>query len=355
MDWDIFKNKKILVTGHTGFKGSWLIRWLSLLGARVVGISKDIPTYPSNYEVIRSSTKFKDIRLDILDRELLKERISEIRPDMIFHLAAQSIVKESLDNPYETIDINVMGSLNILEACYELNSKICILMITSDKCYRNRSDRRAFIESDELGGKDPYSASKAAADLLIQSVYSAYSISRKDIFKLAICRAGNVIGGGDWSNARLIPDCISKWNLKEPVLLRSPESIRPWQHVLDSLGGYLVLMERINKVDSLNGQPFNFGPRQNAELTVEKLVNKLSKLWGENANYQQISSSFEEMRFLNLDSSKAKKILNWESVLSLDETINFTIDWYKLYFQNDIEKLLCLSDQQIKFTQEKLS
>lgn len=355
MDWDIFKNKKILVTGHTGFKGSWLIRWLTLLGAKVVGISKNIPTYPSNYEVIRNFTKFKDIRLDILDKELLKKTISEIKPNMIFHLAAQSIVKESLNNPYETIDINVMGSLNILEACYEFNSNLSILMITSDKCYRNRSDRRPFIESDELGGKDPYSASKAASDLLIQSVYSVYSNSRKDIFKLAICRAGNVIGGGDWSNARLIPDCISKWNLKEPVLLRSPESIRPWQHVLDSLGGYLVLMEKINKVDSLNGQPFNFGPRQNSQVTVEKLVGRLAILWGENAKYDQSSSSFEEMRFLNLDSSKAKKVLNWESVLSLDETINFTIDWYKLYFQNNIEKLLSSTDKQIKLTQQKLS
>lgn len=355
MDWDIFKNKKILVTGHTGFKGSWLIRWLSLLGARVVGISKDIPTYPSNFEVFSSSTKFKDIRLDILDKELLKKRISEIKPNMIFHLAAQSIVKTSLENPYETIDINVMGSLNILKACYELNSKLSILMITSDKCYRNRSDKRAYLESDELGGKDPYSASKGAADLLIQSVYSAYSKTRKDIFKLAICRAGNVIGGGDWGNSRLIPDCVSKWNLNEPVLIRSPESIRPWQHVLDSLGGYLVLMAKLYEVDSLNGQPFNFGPSQNSEVTVIKLVDRLANRWGEDVKYRKISSSFEEMRFLNLDCSKSKKVLNWESVLSIDETVSLTIDWYKLYFQNQIEELLRISDRQIKLTQERLS
>ena len=274
-----FKNKKVLITGHTGFKGSWLTSWLVLLGAKVVGLSINIPSKPAHFEVIKLQKKINHKRMDIRNLKLLKKTFKKYQPDYVFHLAAQSLVKKSYSDPTYTWTTNTIGTLNVLESLRDLKKNCIAVIITSDKSYKNLEIKRGYKENDILGGKDPYSASKAAAELAIQSYISSFFPLRKTKVLIAIARAGNVIGGGDWSANRLVPDCVRSWSKNKKVLLRNPKSTRPWQHVLEAVWGYLLLSSKLKKNKKLHGEAFNFGPNYTKNYSVIFLIKLMKKYW----------------------------------------------------------------------------
>jgi|TARA_Y100000310_G_scaffold328020_1_gene395353 CDP-glucose 4,6-dehydratase len=327
-----FKNKKILITGHTGFKGSWLTLCLAGLNAKILGISKDIPTTPSHYSAIGIKRNVRTKKINICNLKKLKKTINEYKPDYIFHLAAQSLVKKSYEKPLITWETNLMGTINILEILKEYKNKIKIVIITSDKSYKNIEKKQGYKESDRLGGLDPYSASKASAELAIQSYFNSF-IKRKKNISLAVARAGNVIGGGDWSKDRLIPDCIKAWSLRKKVIIRNSNSTRPWQHVLEAVWGYIILAYAL-KNKKINGEAFNFGPNTMKSFKVIDCVKIMKKYWaGINWKISKIKrKKLHEAGLLKLNSYKAKKILKWHTVLTFKETIKFTSLWYKNYY-----------------------
>ena len=258
----LFKNKKILITGHTGFKGSWLSLWFKTMGANVLGVSQSIPTKPSHFKLLKLDKIIRSKKIDINNLSKLKRTIESFEPDFIFHLAAQAIVKKSYINPVETWKTNLMGSLNILESLRSLKSKkrIVVVLITSDKAYKNFETKKGYKEESILGGIDPYGASKSSAEICIQSYLKSFFKSSKNNISISIARAGNVIGGGDWSEYRLFPDCIKSWTKDKKAIIRNPNSTRPWQHVLDVLNGYIVLASKLRLNKKLHGEAFNFGP-----------------------------------------------------------------------------------------------
>ena len=307
-----FKNKKVLITGHTGFKGSWLAMWLNILGARVVGISNNFPSSPNHYKLLNLNKKILSKNLDIRNSKVLKRFIRKYEPDFVFHLAAQSIVRTAYENPIKTWSTNTIGTINILESLRQLKKKCIAVIITSDKCYENLEIKRGYHENDRLGGKDPYSASKASADIAIRSYISSFFSNKKNKVLIATARAGNVIGGGDWSSNRLIPDCVRSWSKKKKVLIRSPNSTRPWQHVLEAIYGYITLAINLNKNPSLHGEAFNFGPANNQNYKVVSVIKLMKKYW-QNVSwklYKNNNKIFKESSLLKLNSQKAKKILN---------------------------------------------
>jgi len=332
----IYKDKKVLITGHTGFKGSWLTTWLLKLGAKVVGISKDIPTSPSIFKELDLKSKITDYREDIRDLDKIVEIISKERPDFIFHLAAQPIVSLSYSNPIETISSNILGTANILEALRVLDLPITAIMITSDKAYDNVEQVWGYKEDDKMGGKDIYSGSKGGAELVIKSYYHSFFKSNPNI-KLAIGRAGNVIGGGDWAKDRIVVDCMEAWSMGELVEIRSPNATRPWQHVLEPLSGYLTLGQALYKDNSLDGEAFNFGPRAEQNHTVKELLIDLSKYWHfdsvEKAFKVTDNIPFHEAGLLKLNCDKALFYLNWHSTLEYKDTIKFTSEWYYDFYE----------------------
>ena len=333
----IFQNKKVLVTGNTGFKGSWLTLWLLKLGANIIGVSRDVPTNPSLFEILNLEKKIKHHYLDIKDIDKLKKIIVSNKPDFIFHLAAQPIVSESYKNPIDTIISNSLGTVNLLQIINDIDWKCSVLFVTSDKCYENIEKSSGYKEADKLGGKDIYSSSKAAAELFISSYYRTF-LKNKENLSLAVGRAGNVIGGGDWAKDRLVVDCMNAWNRKKAVKIRNPFSTRPWQHVLEPLSGYLHLASLIDQSKDLNGEPFNFGPNQNDKLNVESLIKKLSKTFNLENPYKIIeSNNFPESELLQLDISKAKKLINWQPVNRTNEMIEAVSDWYYTYFNQEVD------------------
>ena len=255
-----FTGKVVLITGHTGFKGSWLSLWLTYLGAKVVGVSKDIPTRPSNFIVSSVSTKTDDRRIDILNAEAIEKLILEVQPDFVFHLAAQALVRPSYDNPLETLTTNSIGTANVLEALRKLEKEVAVVMITSDKVYDNVEWVWGYRETDRLGGKDPYSASKAMAEIVIRTYVESYFNTEDSNVHIGIARAGNVIGGGDWALDRIVPDCMTAWSQDKVVDIRNPWATRPWQHVLEPLSGYLLLAAHLVLKTNKHGKPYNFGP-----------------------------------------------------------------------------------------------
>ena len=258
---NIFKNKKVLITGHTGFKGAWLTIWLKMLGAKVMGISKDIPSKPSHYQEIKISKKITDLRFDIRNFDKLKKNIVRFKPDFLFHLAAQSLVNISYKDSLLTWQTNLIGTINVLESIKFLKKKCVCVIVTSDKCYRNYETKKGYKETDELGGHDPYSASKGAAEIAIRSyIKSFYHDPNK--YRISTARAGNVIGGGDWNLGRLIPDCVISAQSKKITKIRNQNSTRPWQHVIELIYGYLKLSVELKKNKSLHGESFNFGPNK---------------------------------------------------------------------------------------------
>ena len=330
----IFKNKNVIVTGHTGFKGSWLSLWLTMMGANVIGLSKDIPSNPSHFKTIKLKNKIVNKKIDIRNLKSLKKIIKKYKPDYVFHLAAQALVKKSYTDPIYTWQTNAFGTLNILESLRILKKKCIVVLITSDKSYKNLEIKRGYVENDILGGKDPYSASKASAELVIQSYISSFFPLKKTKVFIGIARAGNVIGGGDWSENRLIPDCVKSWSKNKKVLIRNPKSTRPWQHVLDAISGYLYLALKLKKNKKLHGQAFNFGPNNIKNYDVMFLVKLMKKKWRK-ISWKIINKNnkkFYESNLLKLNCNKARKILKWKAVLNFSDTINMVTDWYKIYY-----------------------
>jgi CDP-glucose 4,6-dehydratase len=344
----IFKNKNILVTGHTGFKGTWLSLWLSKLGGRIIGVSDKVPTKPAHYELIKDYID-KDYRIDIRDLESLKNIIIEEVPDIIFHLAAQPIVIKSYESPIETFSINAMGTANILESIRKIEHKCLVIMITSDKCYDNVEKNFGYLETDRLGGKDPYSGSKGAAELIIRSYVKSFFNDENCNIKLSIGRAGNVIGGGDWAQHRIIPDCIRSWSKNKKPEIRNPHATRPWQHVLEPLSGYLTLAVKLEQNKVLNGDAFNFGPNEGEDHTVKEVVDELTYHWPGSGwiDTSQNNLAPHEAGLLKLNCEKAFKTLDWKATLNFKETSHWTAEWYRTYYDKGSEKALQLTSDQI--------
>jgi CDP-glucose 4,6-dehydratase len=337
---NIYKDKTVIVTGHTGFKGSWITNWLCKLGANVVGISLDIPSTPSLFEVLQLDKKIIDYRINVTDLEKLKKIVIENEPDFIFHLAAQPIVSESYSNPINTLMSNVIGTANILESIRSIEKKCICIIITSDKCYENVEWLWGYKENDRLGGKDIYSGSKAAAEIIYNSYYNSF-LSKKTNIRTATVRAGNVIGGGDWAKDRIIPDSVRAWSRKSSVEIRNPKSTRPWQHVLEPISGYLTLAQYLFNDDKYNGDSFNFGPKPEDCITVEKLIHDISSYWDFEQTFEVLRNTglnnFHEAGLLKLNCEKSYTLLNWEPTLTYEKTVEFTSKWYFNYYQNKID------------------
>lgn len=335
----IFKGKKVLITGHTGFKGSWLTTWLLKLGAHVYGVSKDIPTNPSMFEELELEHKIKHYQEDVRDLAKLNYLVSEIKPDFVFHLAAQAIVSTSYSDPIETITTNVLGTANILESLRTSNNECIAIIITSDKCYDNVEWVWGYKESDRLGGKDIYSGSKSAAELVFKSYYHSFFNEEGSNVKVASARAGNVIGGGDWAQDRIVPDCMRAWSKDQVVEIRNPDATRPWQHVLEPLSGYLCLAQQLYENPNLNGESFNFGPNAQYNNTVTKLLKDLSILWKftdpEKAFKVTEHIKFHEAGLLKLNCDKALYYLDWIASLSYRQLIKFTGEWYYNFYKKE--------------------
>ena len=340
MELDIFDNfysgKRVLVTGHTGFKGSWLSIWLRELGAEVVGVGLDPATDRDNFVLSGVGDKIKaDIRADIRDGARMKEIFSEYRPEIVFHLAAQPLVRLSYDIPVETYETNVMGTINILEAIRATDSVKVGVMITTDKCYENKEQIWGYRENEPMGGYDPYSSSKGAAELAIASWRRSF-FNPDDYAKhgksIASVRAGNVIGGGDWALDRIIPDCIRALEAGNPIDIRSPKAIRPWQHVLEPLGGYMLLAKKMWGAPTEYCEGWNFGPRAESISTVWEVASRVVDNYG-SGSLRDLSdpNALHEAKLLMLDISKAKFRLGWEPRMNIDQTVAMTTDWYKHY------------------------
>jgi CDP-glucose 4,6-dehydratase len=338
---NLYNGKKVLVTGHTGFKGSWLTTWLLKMGAVVSGFSDCIPTSPSIFEETGLVSKIEHHFGDVRDLNAIKSVIENFKPDFIFHLAAQPIVSISYSEPIETITTNVIGTANILEALRILNPKCIVVMITSDKCYENVEWGWGYKETDHVGGRDIYSGSKGAAEVIIHSYY--YSFFKKPGCKVRIAtgRAGNVIGGGDWAKDRIVVDCMRNWSEELPVEIRSPAATRPWQHVLEPLSGYLTLGAALFNNPELTGESFNFGPRSEQNRTVLDLLSDLSKHWHfskpEDAYCVTGNIPFHEAGLLKLNCDKALFHLRWEANLGYDDCVRLVSDWYYQYYKESAD------------------
>lgn len=350
---DVFKGKKVIITGNTGFKGTWLTLWLHHLGADIVGISKDIPTNPSLFEELKLTDKIDHRFADICNLEEMKNIFQETQPDFVFHLAAQPIVSFSYEDPVSTMNTNIMGTVNILESLRTLTKDCHAVMITSDKCYDNVEWIWGYRENDALGGKDPYSASKGAAELVIKTYFHSYFNKPDSKVKIVSVRAGNVIGGGDWALNRIVPDCMRAWSENQKVKVRNPNSTRPWQHVLEPLSGYLraaqVLFE--NKV-KITGEPFNFGPNADQNHTVLELLEAISTHWDfqtvEEKFIIESDSSFHEAGLLKLNCDKALFHLQWKPVLDFKNTAHFTGSWYNTFYNIKDDNIFEFTSNQIQ-------
>lgn len=342
-----YNGKRVLVTGHTGFKGSWLAIWLEALGAKVTGIGLDPATERDNYVVTGIGNRIEaDLRGDIRDGELMKRIFAENRPEIVFHLAAQPLVRLSYRQPAETYQTNVMGTVNILEAMRATDSVRVGVMVTTDKCYENREQIWGYRENEPMGGYDPYSSSKGAAEIAIASWRRSffnpadYGSHGKS---LASVRAGNVIGGGDWAADRIIPDCIRALEAGTPIEIRSPHSVRPWQHVLEPLNGYMQLARKMWEAPTDYCEGWNFGPEADSITTVWEVAEKMVAAYG-SGSLRDISSPGEphEAKLLMLDIAKARYRLGWRPHLDIDTTVKLTVDWYRRYRTEDVHQL-CLS------------
>ena len=328
-------NKKILITGHTGFKGAWLSSFLNFMGAKIYGISLDPVSNNNIYDCIKHKLKI-DLRVDITNYEKLNKTIKKLKPDIIFHLAAQPLVFESYKKPLLTFNTNLMGSLNVLNSIIKNFQKSKVVMITSDKCYQNNEWLWGYRENDILGGIDPYSASKASVEIAINSFVKSFAY--KD-HKIITARAGNVIGGGDWSENRIVPDIIKSWKSKKPITIRNPNSTRPWQHVLDPIYGYSLLPIFMDTKIFQNGESFNFGPDLDSEYKVIDVFKKLNEYLPElDFKIKKNQNKVHESGLLRLNCEKAKLKLKWQSNLNFNQTIRFTSEWYKFYFSSKKNK-----------------
>lgn len=347
IDTSFWAGKTVFLTGHTGFKGSWLSLWLQTLGARVVGYALPPPTDPSLFKVARVAEGMKSIEGDIRDLARLTAAMAEHQPEIVIHMAAQSLVRYSYANPVETYSINVMGTVHVLESVRQTNSVRVVVNITSDKCYENREWVWGYREGEPMGGYDPYSNSKGCAELVTSAYRSSYfnlAEYAKHGVALASARAGNVIGGGDWAGDRLIPDIIRAIEKGTPVQIRSPHAIRPWQHVLEPLSGYLLLAERLYREGVKYAEGWNFGPADADAQPVEWIVQKLCEAWGEGASWKlDVQAGPHEAHYLKLDCSKVRNSLGWKPVWSLEHAIAMIVAWQKAARSNEDMRRLTLS------------
>lgn len=346
---NIYKGKRVLITGHTGFKGSWLCAWLLDLGATVVGYSVDVPTEPSHFEALALADRIEHIQGDVRNKSSLQEVLNKFNPDIVFHLAAQSLVRKSYENPVLTFETNTFGTLNLLDCLREQPSVIATILITSDKCYENVEWLWGYRENDRLGGKDPYSASKACAELIAKAYMESFF--KEEGPNIATTRAGNVIGGGDWALDRIVPDCVRAWSKKETVEVRNPNATRPWQHVLEPLSGYLALGQKLFQGNpELKNQSFNFGPPTKVTQSVGDLITEMAQHWpGAKWSFEQeINSNKPESTLLKLNCDKALQMLNWNSVLDFSETIRMTGKWYQDFYGQNSSTISKTTSRQIE-------
>lgn len=353
---DVYRNKRILITGHTGFKGAWLTMWLHHLGAELIGVSLDPLHSNSFFNVCKTYQLIKDYRVDIRDYNSVRKIFEEESPEIIIHMAAQPLVLESYKHPLYTYETNAIGTANILEAIRTSKSVKKALFVTTDKVYENKEFVWGYRENDSLGGFEPYGTSKAAAEMIIAGYRCSYfnpeKFSEHGVSIITV-RAGNVIGGGDWSENRIIPDCVRSLMNDEPIMVRNPKAIRPWQHVLEALGGYLAILMKDIATPGHFSESFNIGPGLKGLVDVKTLVDKVILYWGSGSFYTpQNSKQPYESGILALDISKAKLKLGWEPILDFDTTLKWTIDWYKSLFNG--EDILGLSINQIKTYQSLL-
>ena len=347
---NIFNKKKVLITGNTGFKGSWLCTWLNMLGADVYGYSINIPTNPSMYEVIHLDEKIHQHFGDVRNKEELNQYVQEVKPDFIIHLAAQALVLTSYQEPFDTITTNVVGTAAVCEAIKNITWDCTCVLITSDKAYDNVEWIWGYRETDRLGGKDIYSGSKGAAELIIKSYWHSFIQNMPNI-KFGVTRAGNVIGGGDWAKDRIIVDCVKAFSQGKTVEIRSPKATRPWQHVLEPLSGYLTLAQYLAEGKVENGEAFNFGPKAEQTKTVFELVQDLAELWGldkEKAAKLTGDVPFKEATLLKLNCDKALAYLHWHSTLHYEECVGFIAEWYKDFYVEKTENMYELTVSQIE-------
>lgn len=336
---NFYKNKKILVTGHTGFKGSWLSLWLKELGAHVTGYALKPPTDPSLFDACRLEDKITSTLGDVRNYRSLKDTFEKYQPEMVFHMAAQPLVRYSYREPVKTYETNIMGTVNMLEACRNTPSVRAIVNVTSDKCYENKEEIWSYKENDSIGGYDPYSSSKGCAELISNSYARSFfnpSNYKQHGVALATARAGNVIGGGDWAEDRIIPDCIRSLQENKPVILRYPNAIRPWQHVLEPLYGYLLLGQHLYEFGQEFIGAWNFGPNDENAQPVRWVIEQITKLWGTRSFFETDQNvSPHETKYLRLDSSKAKSNLGWYPVWDFHYALTKTVEWYKAYYSDE--------------------
>lgn len=330
---DFWNNRKVFITGHTGFKGSWLCLWLHMLGAHVTGYALDPPTEPSLFDLARVEDLVFSTIADVRDGEKLKKAIQSARPEIVIHMAAQPLVRESYKIPVETYAVNVMGTVNLLEAVRTCDSVKAIVNVTTDKCYENREWNWGYRENEPMGGYDPYSSSKGCSEL-VTSAYrrsffnSSNSQTLKHPASIASARAGNVIGGGDWATDRLICDCVRALLADEKIIIRNPHAIRPWQHVLEPLSGYLLLSQRLYEEGERYAEGWNFGPNDEDAQPVKWIVQRLCEKWSKSSSYELDEASHpHEAQYLKLDCSKAKALLGWRPRWSLEKTIDSIVEW----------------------------
>lgn len=354
---DFYSGKRVLVTGHMGFKGSWLCVWLESLGAEVFGFSDQVPSSPSMFGELALADRLDHATGDVRDAEAVARRVADVKPEVVFHLAAQPIVRRSYEAPLETLATNVMGSANVLEAVRlagaagEADVPCRVVMVTSDKCYENVEWTYGYRETDALGGKDPYSASKGAAEVVVHAYHYSYFSAADSPVRIASARAGNVIGGGDWAANRLVPDCVRAWGRRESVEIRRPNATRPWQHVLEPLGGYLALGAALERDAAVAGESFNFGPPGEASHTVGALLEALASCWPAQETERLILAADQgvhEAGLLKLNCDKALHQLAWRPVWDFEETVSATAGWYLGYENAGGEGLLDFTQKQIK-------
>jgi len=343
MNVEFWKDKRVFITGHTGFKGAWLALWLQSLGAEVTGYALDAPSEVNLFEVANVAKGMTSIEGDVRDAVALQAALNKAQADIVFHLAAQSLVLASYENPVETYSTNVMGTVNVLEAVRQSNTVKSVVIVTSDKCYNNKEWHWGYRENDAMGGFDPYSSSKGCAELVVESYRNSFFNPEQyetHGVGIATARAGNVIGGGDWAKDRLIPDVVNAFTQREPVMLRNPESTRPWQHVLEPLGAYMLLAERLFDNGKAYAEAWNFGPNEVDTKTTGWLVELLASYWKDDAGYliQHNEEAKHEAVYLRLDCSKAHSKLGWYPIWSIENAVESVADWYQAY--------LCEQDMQ---------
>ena len=347
----VFAGKRVLVTGHTGFKGSWLTAWLLNLGARVAGVSRDIPTDPAMFVELGLRERISHHVVDIRDLPALRAAFEAEKPDFVFHLAAQAIVSTSYSDPVDTISSNVVGTMNVLECLRAFQHECRAVIITSDKCYDNVEWVWGYRETDALGGKDVYSGSKGAAELVVKCYLQSFMMKPDCPVRLAVGRAGNVIGGGEWAKDRIVVDCMRAWSKGAAVEIRSPQATRPWQHVLEPLSGYLRLAQSLAASRDLHGEAFNFGPRAEQNHTVVQLLTDLGRRWGlSDSHAYRVTANipFHEAGLLKLNCDKALFHLRWRPTWVYEDTIRHVSDWYYEFYRGRRERMHELTIEQIE-------